>query len=89
MTSESCSVSYSKHLYLAKLESRRALTQNGLVLHHLRDKDGYEVDIVVQRRTHHAGIEVKAASSVRESDFRGLNACAKCWASLPQWNRTI
>jgi predicted AAA+ superfamily ATPase len=41
-------------------------------LHHLRDKDGYEVDIVVQRGTHHAGIEVKAASSVREGDFRGL-----------------
>jgi uncharacterized protein len=41
-------------------------------LHHLRDKDGYEVDIVVQRETHHAGIEVKAASSVREGDFHGL-----------------
>ena len=27
---------------------------------------------MVQHGTHHAGIEVKAASSVREGDFRGL-----------------
>jgi predicted AAA+ superfamily ATPase len=37
-------------------------------LHHLRDKDGYAVDIVVQRGTQHVGIEVKAASSVHEGD---------------------
>ena len=41
-------------------------------LHHLRDKDGYEVDIVVQRGTRYVGIEVKAASSLSEGDFRGL-----------------
>ena len=41
-------------------------------LYHLRDKDGYEVDIVVQRGTQHVGIEVKAASSVHEADFRGI-----------------
>jgi predicted AAA+ superfamily ATPase len=43
-----------------------------IALHHLRDKDGYEVDIVVQLGTSHAGIEIKAASSVGERDFRGL-----------------
>ena len=43
-----------------------------IALHHLRDKDGYEVDIVVQRGTQHVGIEVKAASSVHEGDFRGI-----------------
>jgi predicted AAA+ superfamily ATPase len=43
-----------------------------IALFHLRDKDGYEVDIVVQRGTHYAGIEIKAASSVSEKDFRGL-----------------
>src|SRR5207249_10299185 len=32
----------------------------------------YEVDIVVQRGTQHVGIEVKAASSVHEADFRGI-----------------
>jgi uncharacterized protein len=43
-----------------------------LALYHLRDKDGYEVDLVVQRGTRYAGIEIKAASSVGGSDFRGL-----------------
>lgn len=43
-----------------------------IALHHLRDKDGYEVDIVLQSGTRYAGIEIKAASSVGESDFRGL-----------------
>lgn len=43
-----------------------------IALYHLRDKDGYEVDIVLQLGTSHAGIEVKAASSVGERDFRGL-----------------
>ena len=43
-----------------------------VTLHHLRDKDGYEVDIVLQSGTRFAGIEIKAASSVGESDFRGL-----------------
>lgn len=43
-----------------------------IALHHLPDKDGYEVDIVVQLGTSHAGIEIKAASSVGERDFRGL-----------------
>lgn len=39
---------------------------------HWRDKDGYEVDVVLQRGTRLVGIEVKAAWTVRESDFRGL-----------------
>jgi len=43
-----------------------------IALYHLRDKDGYEVDIVVQRGAQHVGIEVKAASSVHEADFRGI-----------------
>ncbi len=43
-----------------------------IALYHLRDKDGYEVDIVLQLGTSHAGIEVKAASSIGERDFRGL-----------------
>lgn len=43
-----------------------------IALYHLRDKDGYEVDIVLQLGTSHAGIEIKAASSIGERDFRGL-----------------
>lgn len=40
--------------------------------HHFRDKDGVEVDIVLELGTDVAGIEVKAAASVTAADFRGL-----------------
>jgi len=41
--------------------------------YHFRDKDGVEVDIVLERGAHKvAGIEVKAAASVTSADFRGL-----------------
>ena len=40
---------------------------------HFRDKDGTEVDIVVERGLHDvAGVEVKAGATVRTDDFRGL-----------------
>jgi predicted AAA+ superfamily ATPase len=40
---------------------------------HFRDKDGVEVDIVIERGARSlAGIEVKAGSTVNPSDFRGL-----------------
>ena len=43
------------------------------VFSHFRDKDGVEVDVVVQRGPHAvAGVEVKAGATVRGSDFRGL-----------------
>ena len=41
--------------------------------HHFRDKDGAEVDIVVERgAVALAGVEVKASGTVRTRDFRGL-----------------
>ena len=41
--------------------------------HHFRDKDGKEVDIVIERGTAGlAGVEVKASGTVRPADFRGL-----------------
>lgn len=55
-----------------EIEKQASAHSERISLHHMRDKDGYEVDIVLQRGTHYAGIEVKAASSVREGDFRGL-----------------
>lgn len=39
---------------------------------HLRDRDDFEVDIVLERGSAVAGIEVKAAATVTESDFRSL-----------------
>lgn len=41
--------------------------------YHFRDRDNYEVDIVLERGAHElAGIEVKASATVMDSDFRGL-----------------
>ena len=40
---------------------------------HFRDRDDFEVDIVLERgQSGVAGVEVKAAASVNEGDFRGL-----------------
>lgn len=45
--------------------------------HHLRDKDGYEVDVVLEHGGGRvAGVEVKAAATVTSSDFRGLRKLA-------------
>jgi predicted AAA+ superfamily ATPase len=41
--------------------------------HHFRDRDGFEVDIVMERQGHElAGVEVKASATVTAADFRGL-----------------
>lgn len=41
--------------------------------HHFRDRDGYEVDIVLERGNGAlVGVEVKAAATVTAQDFRGL-----------------
>jgi uncharacterized protein len=55
-----------------EIQKQASVHPERIALHHLRDKDGYEVDIVVQRGTRYVGIEVKAASSINEGDFRGL-----------------
>jgi hypothetical protein len=44
-----------------------------LAFHHFRDKDGVEVDIVIERGPRAiAGVEVKASATVTGADFRGL-----------------
>ena len=44
-----------------------------LTFFHYRDKDGAEVDIVIERGARLlAGVEVKAAATVTAADFRGL-----------------
>ncbi len=44
-----------------------------LSLFHYRDRDDFEVDIVIEQGARHlAGVEVKASATVREGDFRGL-----------------
>lgn len=44
-----------------------------IAFHHLRDRDGTEVDLVLERAGRQlVGVEVKAAATVRSTDFRGL-----------------
>ena len=40
--------------------------------YHFRDKDGVEVDLVLESAGQVAGVEVKAASTIRTTDFKGL-----------------
>jgi uncharacterized protein len=56
-------------------ELRRQASWNAepMTFFHFRDKDGGEVDIVIERGARSlAGVEVKAAASVTAADFRGL-----------------
>jgi predicted AAA+ superfamily ATPase len=49
-----------------------------LAPHHFRDRDGREVDIVLERDDGMiVGIEVKASATVKASDFGGLRALAE------------
>ncbi|WP_297448715.1 ATP-binding protein [Ferrovum sp.] len=53
---------------------RHASWQDGpITFHHFRDKEGAEVDIVLEGSGQRvAGVEVKAAATVTANDFRGL-----------------
>lgn len=56
-------------------ELRRQATgeDQSVAFHHFRDRDGVEVDLVLERGANEvAGIEVKAAATVTATDFRGL-----------------
>ena len=56
-------------------ELRRQLvwSQTEASLFHFRDRDGREVDLVLESRDRRvAGIELKAAGAVSRDDFRGL-----------------
>lgn len=48
-----------------------------LKFYHFRDKDGYEVDLVLEKGMRQvAGIEVKASSTVTSAEFRGIRKLA-------------
>jgi predicted AAA+ superfamily ATPase len=56
-----------------ELRRQASWRQDPLVFSHFRDKDGAEVDIVLERGARElAGVEVKASATVTSSDFRGL-----------------
>ena len=47
--------------------------EDDLRFHHYRDKDKVEVDIIIEKGKQLLGIEVKAAATVTQRDFKGLN----------------
>jgi hypothetical protein len=56
-----------------ELRRQASWHESPITFHHFRDKDGAEVDIVLEHGLRElAGIEVKAAATVTEADFRGL-----------------
>lgn len=51
--------------------------EDPVTFYHFRDKDGAEVDIVLERGARQvAGVEVKASATVTAKDFRGLRKLA-------------
>ncbi len=57
-----------------ELRRQAGWEEEPVAFHHFRDKDGAEVDIVLERSGRElAGIDVKASSTVTPSDFRGLH----------------
>ena len=58
---------------LQELRRQASWRDDPVAFYHFRDKDGVEVDIVMEGSGQHvAGIEVKAAATVTAADFRGL-----------------
>lgn len=58
---------------LAELTRQLTWSRTMTRLHHYRDRDGYEVDAILEDNAGHVvGIEVKAAETVRTDDFRSL-----------------
>ena len=58
---------------LQELRRQASWHEDAIGFHHFRDKDGHEVDIVLEREGQVvAGIEVKASATVTSADFRGL-----------------
>jgi predicted AAA+ superfamily ATPase len=56
-----------------ELKRQASGRDEALSFSHFRDRDGFEVDIVIERGVRAlAGVEVKAGATVTERDFRGL-----------------
>jgi len=60
-----------------ELRRQASWHEDELRFHHFRDKDGVEVDVVIERGGRElAGVEVKASATVTAADFRGLRKLA-------------
>jgi uncharacterized protein len=69
-----------------ELRRQASWHEDEIRFYHFREKDGAEVDIVLERGARHvAGVEVKASATVTAADFRGLRklkeACGQRFAA--------
>ena len=55
-----------------EIKRQASWNESPVRFHHFRNKDGVEVDIVLEQAGKIAGVEVKAAATVTRKDFRGL-----------------
>jgi len=55
-----------------ELRRQASWQEDPIAFHHFRDKDGAEVDVVLEQNGRVAGVEVKAAATVKTADFRGI-----------------
>jgi len=55
-----------------ELRRQASWSDSDVKFYHFRDKDQYEVDIVMEQNGNMVAVEVKAAATVTEKDFRGL-----------------
>jgi uncharacterized protein len=56
-----------------ELRRQASWHEDEIRFYHFRDKDNFEVDVVLERGAHElAGVEVKASATVTPGDFRGL-----------------
>lgn len=58
---------------LQELRKQASWHEDPIAFHHFRDKEGTEVDIVLEgSRQRVAGVEIKASATVTSADFKGL-----------------
>ena len=69
---------YLESFVFQELRRQSICQETPLEFYHYRDRDQVEVDIVIERGAREvAGVEVKAAATVTQSDFRGLRKLKK------------
>lgn len=67
-----------ENFVLGELARQLSWCDEPVTLHHYRDRDGVEVDAILERASGEVvGVEVKAADTARSDDFRGLRHLAR------------
>ncbi len=67
-----------ENFVLGELARQLSWSHEPVRLYHYRDRDGYEVDALLERASGElVAIEVKASETVRRHDFRGIDSLAR------------